>query len=139
MKRFVGAVAVVLLAAALLAGCGGITSPDLFIVYRSGKVPGAQLTLIVNDGGVVHCDNGPPLPISDPQLIQARAIQEELKETAAKHLVLPARAGSVLSYYLRDEDGTVRFADNSAGQTAVMRRLTLLVLQLAQGVCHRPL
>ena len=43
-----------LAACALLAGCGGITAPDLFIVQRSGSGPGAKLTLLVNEEGGVQ-------------------------------------------------------------------------------------
>ncbi len=74
-------------------GCGGgIASPDIFVVQRSGTIPGASLTLVVNDGGTVRCDGGPPRPISDSQLVLARGIQEELKAQASRHLVLPGEA-----------------------------------------------
>jgi hypothetical protein len=127
-----------LLAFLFLTGCGGgIISPDLFVVQRSGSVPGASLTLVVNDGGSVRCDGGPALAISDSQLVLARGIQEDLKEAAGRHLSLPARPGSVLSYYLRDQDGTVRFSDNSVGQSKVMRELQELVLEVGRGVCRR--
>ncbi len=128
----------------LAAGCGGgIAAPDLFIVQRSGSGPGARLTLLVNEEGGVHCYKepthpGPTLKLSDPQLVQARAIQEALKSPAEEHVSLPARPGSVLSYYIRDENGNVRFADNSAGQPKVFRSLALFVLQTAQQVCHLP-
>jgi hypothetical protein len=68
--------------------------------------------------------------------VQARAIQEDLREAAAEHVSLAPGAKSVLSYYLRDENGSVRFSDNSRGQPAVFRRLALFVLQTAQDVCH---
>ncbi len=42
----------------------------------------------------------------------------------------------MLSYYVRDVDGTVRFSDNSAAQPPVLRQLALFVLQTAQQVCH---
>jgi hypothetical protein len=45
----------------------------------------------------------------------------------------------VLSYYVREETGALRFSDNSVGQPHVMRRLALFVLQAAQRVCHLPL
>jgi hypothetical protein len=134
----------VLAAAAILAGCGGgIAAPDLFVVQRAGSAPGARLTLLIDEEGGVHCyqdldHRGPTLKLSDPQLVQARAIQEELKEPAEAHLSLPARPGSVLSYYLRDENGNVRFADDSTGQPKVFRNLALFVLQVAQQVCHLP-
>jgi hypothetical protein len=127
------------LAVALSGGCGGITAPDLFIVQRTGSVPGAALTLLVNEEGVVQCNGGPHVKLSDPALVQARAIQEDLKEPASKHTSLPARAGSVLSYYLRDEDGSVHFADNSQAQPKVFRNLALFVLQTAQQLCHLPM
>jgi hypothetical protein len=126
----------VALAVAAAAGCGGIEAPDLFLVQRTGSVPGAGLTLLVNEEGGVQCNGGRVLKLSDPQLVQARAIQEDLKGPASAHTSLPARAGSVLSYHLRDEDGSVSFADNSAGQPAVFRNLALFVLQTAQQVCH---
>ncbi|HYM44836.1 MAG TPA: hypothetical protein VES65_01575 [Solirubrobacteraceae bacterium] len=124
--------------AALIAGCGGIEAPDLFIVQRSGGVPGARLTLLVNEEGGVRCNGGPELKLSDPQIVQARAIQEELKSPASERLSLPAKPGSVLEYHLRDENGSVSFADNSAGQPKVLRNLALFVLQVAEGVCKLP-
>jgi hypothetical protein len=130
--------ALCLVAALAIGGCGGVRAADLFIVYRTGSSPQSRLTLLVNEEGGVHCNGGPTLKLQDPQIVQARAIQEELHEPASKHLSLPARAGSVLSYYLRDVDGTVRFSDNSAAQPRVLRQLALFVLQTAQQVCHLP-
>lgn len=122
----------------LLAGCGGITSPDLFLVQREGSTPHAKLTLLVTEEGVVQCNGGAHLRLSDPQIVKARAIQEEIKEQAAAHLSLPALAGSVFSYHLRDQDGTVHFADNSAHKPKVLQQLQLFVLQTAQQTCKLP-
>jgi hypothetical protein len=123
----------------VLAGCGGgIAAPDLFIVQRTGSAPGARLTLLVNEEGGVRCNGGRTLKLSDPLIIRARAIQEEIHEQASEHLSLPAGAGSVLSYRLRDENGTVRFSDDSPKQPKVFHELALLVLQIAQQVCHLP-
>jgi hypothetical protein len=136
MRR--GAIAALLTCATLVMGCGGVLSPDLFIVYRTGNVPGAKLTMLVNEEGIVHCNGGPPHHLSDPQVIEARTIQEDLKTPASRHQSLPAAARSVLAYYVRDQDGSVRFADNSPGQPAVMHKLALFVLSVAQGVCGLP-
>ena len=105
--------------ASVLGSCGGIKAPDLFIVERTGTVPGARLTLVVNEEGGVRCNGGRTLKLSDPQLVEARAIQEDLHDLASKHATLAPGAGSVLSYYLREESGTVRFSDNSSGQPHV--------------------
>jgi hypothetical protein len=121
----------------LAAGCGGVTAPDLFIVYRTGSTLQARLTLLVNEEGGVTC-NGRPVQqkLGDPQIVKAREIQEELEKPSSSHLSLPPRAGSVLSYYVRDEKGNVRFSDNSAGQPAVLHKLQLFVLQTGQEICH---
>jgi len=132
------ALAGALTCALLASGCGGITAPDLFIVTRTGASPQAHLTLLVNEEGGVSCNGGAELKLGDSQIIKARAIQEELHEEASKHLSLPAQPGSVLAYDLRDQEGTVKFADNSKDQPKVLRALALFVLETAQQVCHLP-
>jgi hypothetical protein len=133
------ALAAMLTVALLCGGCGeSVTLPDLFLVTRTGGTPDAKLTVLINEGGSVHCDGGPVHQLSDPQLIQARGVTEELNSPSAKHLSLPPRPGSVFSYYVRDAEGTVRFADNSAGAPAAFHHLALLVLEVQQRVCHLP-
>ena len=116
-------------------GCSGVVSPDLFIVYRSGSAPRAKLTMLVNEEGVVHCNKGPARHLSDPQIIEARTIQEGLEDPASQHESLPPKPGSVLSYYVRDANGSVRFSDNSAHQPSATRKLAAFVLTVAQSVC----
>jgi hypothetical protein len=140
-----------LLAALLLSACGGIKAPDLFIVKRtvagtaSGTGTGARgtLTLVVNEEGGISCNgvaskDGRKLKLSDPQLVEARAVQEDIQEQASSHTTLAPGAKSVFGYYLRDENGWVRFSDDSAGQPKVFRQLTLFVLRAAQQVCGLP-
>jgi hypothetical protein len=129
---------VVLVTGALVSGCGGIIAPDLFVVDRVGPGAGMHLTLLVNEEGTVHCNGVSAVKLSDAQIVQARAIQEDLREPASGRLSLPAAPGSVISYYVRDEAGTVRFSDNSPRQPAVLRRLALFVLQAARQNCHLP-
>ncbi len=137
--------AVALAVAAMMAGCGdNIELPDLFVVQRTGGSPGEVLTEVVNEGGGVRCEEsparvlGPTRQLSDPQLIQARGVTEELQAPSAKHLSLPPRPGSVFSYYVRDPEGRVRFADNSAEEPSALRHLALFVLEVAQKVCGLP-
>jgi len=122
-------------------GCGGL-SPDLFIVHRNGNVPGAKLTVLVNEEGAVQCNPNRAHPViyhlSDPQIIEARTIQEDLHDPASRNESFPAARGSVLSYYVRDQNGSVRFADNSPAQPVVTRKLARFVLNVAQGVCRLP-
>ena len=134
---------VVAAVAVVLGGCGGITAPDLFVVQRSGSDPAAKLTLLVNEEGGVSCNgvravSGHKLKLSDAQLVEARAIQEDLHDPASMRTALAPRPKSVLSYHVRDEAGSVSFSDNSAGQPAVFRRMALFVLRTARSVCHLP-
>ncbi len=127
----------------LLAGCG-VASPDLFVLHRSGSVPGARLTLLVNDGGTVRCNGGPPKTITSAQLIKARGAVDDLKGKpdtpgpATLATQLPARPNSILRYVVRDEDGTVAFSDTSAHQPKVFFQLAALTRELAQKVCGLP-
>jgi hypothetical protein len=128
-----------LIGALALGGCGGgVKAADLFIVYRSGTSAHASLSLLVNEEGGVQCNGGPTLKLSDHALVIAKATQEELQESASNHLSLAPRPGSVFHYYLRDENGTVHFSDNSAKQPGVLRQLQLFILETAQKVCHLP-
>jgi hypothetical protein len=122
--------------AAVLTACSGVASPDLFVVERSGTVAGAPLTMVVSEEGVVHCNRGPAHRLSDPAVIEARTIAEELQRPASHHLSLPARAGSVYGYRVRDVNGSVSFADNSTGQPVVLEHLQLFTLQTAERVCR---
>jgi hypothetical protein len=125
-----------------LAACG-TPSADLFVVQRTGTIPGAQLNLRVTDGGQVSCDGGDLRDISSAQLIEARAILEGLQGKkdeqgpADRNLRLPPRPGSTLSYRVRSEDGTVAFSDNSLGQPQAFYRLAKLTRDLAREVCGR--
>jgi hypothetical protein len=121
---------------ALSAGCAGVRAPDLLLIERSG--PGGRLTLLVDEQGGLHCNGARARALRDPQLIQARALQEELATPASEHLSLPARPGSVFAYRVREESGSVSFADNSAAQPKALRNLALFVLQVAQEECGLP-
>ena len=135
--RALAPLATALLAGATLAGsCGEILPADLFLVQRSGSVAGARLTLLVNEEGGVRCNGAEAGRLSDARLIEARAIKDDLDDPASEHLSLPARPGSVLTYDVRLEKGSVHFADNSSGQPQVLRRLALFVLRTAQERCH---
>lgn len=138
-QRSVVALAAPIAVAAVLAGGGcGVVSPDLFVLQRTGSIPGARLTLLVNDGGTVRCDGGPARPLPDPDLLKARALQSDLA-TDAKHAVrLAPGPGSVLSYRYRAPQGSVAFSDTSPGVRPEMDRLAAFARTVARDVCGRP-
>jgi predicted metal-dependent peptidase len=124
---------------ALAGGCAGIKAPDLFVVQRSGSVAGAQLTLLVNEEGGLHCNGRAAPKLSDPELIEARTIEEDMRDPASKRVHLGRGPAPVFSYSVRQEAGSVSFSDDSPGQPKVFRKLALFVLQTAQRECHLPL
>lgn len=150
MRRLVPAAAAVV--AALLLGACGTESADLFVVERTGTIPGARLTLRVQDGGEVTCNGRSAGMMSSDQLIDAREIVRELGGGAVdrqndktsdsgpldRDLVLPPARNSILRYTLRAEEGTVAFSDTSRGQPPSFYKAAKLVRDLAKGVCKLP-
>ena len=118
----------------LVAGCGG-ESGDLFAVERSGDIPGADLRLIVDDGGTLTCNDEKAKPLPDKLLLDARAIATDIEEPAQQSLNLKPGPQSILQYVVHTPDGTVRFADDSPGQPEVTQKVAYFARQAAQQVC----
>ena len=126
--------AVAALAAVGLAGCGA-GYPDLFVLNRTGTLPGAKLTLLVNDGGTVRCNGGAPRDLPDALLLDARDIVTSLDDEAHDDLVLPRPPGALLRYRLRDEAGTVTFSDIDAGRLPKLGKVIAFTRTVARDVC----
>ena len=117
-----------------VAGCG-TPSADLFVVQRTGTVPGARLTLLVSDGGTARCNGAEARSLGDDRLLTARRLERELRDEAERAVRLPRGPGSVLSYSVRLEEGTVSFSDTSPRVRPEMRELAGFVRDVARRVC----
>lgn len=143
MKRRLAALTLATLAVAAVAGCGG-PSADLYVLERSGSIPGAKLTMVVGDGGTVRCNGGKQYEISSDQLIDARAIVGDLngdeKEPGPARKSVNLKPGNYtnLRYNVRTEFGTVSFSDSSRPQPPAFFALAKLTRQLAKNVCGLP-
>lgn len=133
MRRLAPALAA-LAGVLMLAGCGA-AYPDVFLLTRSGSLPGARLTLLVNDGGTVRCNGGAERQLPARQLLDARRIAEDLSEQAHDDLTLPAPPDSVLRYRLRTEEGTVTFSDADAVRRPELAPVIVFARKVAQDVC----
>jgi hypothetical protein len=133
--RRAAAVALVVLAALATSACGS-EARDLFLVTRSGDVPGAQLTLRVTDDGRASCNGRPLVEITSAQLIAARESERDVEPRAKAQLRLAAGAQPVFSYRIRTEEGGVAWSDDSARQPAVLFKLAKLTRDVAKGPCH---
>jgi hypothetical protein len=118
-----------------LAGCGlNVQSPDLFKVTRVGA--GSQrLTLLVNDGGTIACNGGKPRSLPDPQLLQARDLATSLNDDVKAKRRFRAGAGSVFTYTVKVQNGTMSFPDTAASTRKELARLELFVVQAAADPC----
>lgn len=122
------------LALALLAGCGA-PSADLFEVVRSGKDKNANVRLLVSDDGTVRCNRGKPLAMGAKRLLDARQLARDLDKQAALGLELPRGPGSILSYRVRLEAGTVGFSDTSRGRPPTFNRVAAFSADVIERVC----
>jgi hypothetical protein len=119
---------------AMLAGCGlNVASADLFLLKRTG--PGRQLTLLVNDSGTISCNGAKPKPLPDQLLLQARTLADDLDKDAKSNLHPAAAPGSVFSYTVKLQDGTLSFPDTAAATRPELARAELFVVQAAQAAC----
>jgi hypothetical protein len=135
MRRWRLGSAVLAGAAALtVSGCGlAVQSADLFVLARTGQ--GSKLTLLVNDGGTIRCDGGKSKPLSDSFLIQARDLSVNLAGDAGKNLTLPAGPGTVFTYRIKLQPGTVTFSDRDTAHHPILAAAELFAAQAAQQAC----
>ena len=133
--RRAAAIAVVALAALTIGACGS-EARDLFLVTRSGDVPGARLTLPVTDDGRASCNGKPLVDVTSAQLITARESERDLAKPAKAQLRLAPGPQPVFSYRVRTQDGGVAWSDDSPRQPAVLFKLAQLTRGVAKGPCR---
>jgi outer membrane PBP1 activator LpoA protein len=119
--------------AVALAACGS-RPPDLFVVQRSGADPNANVELLVNDGGSVKC-NGAEHELDAERLLTARGLVHDLEQQAELGIELPRGSGSVLSYRVQMEAGTIAFSDRSPDVPATFQRLAAFSTDVIERVC----
>jgi hypothetical protein len=125
----------VALCAGLIAGCGlQAQAPDLFLLTRIGA--GQQQTLLVNSGGTVRCNGSGAKPLPDRLLLQARRLTGTLNRDARRHLHLAPRRGSVYSYRVKLQSGTITFPDTAGRTHPELAQLELLAVQILGGPCQ---
>ena len=117
-----------------LVGCGlGINSPDLFLLTRTGV--GDRLTLLVNDGGSIKCNDRAPRPLAEPLLLRARDLATALANDAKQRLSIPPSPRSLARFKIRLQEGTVSFPDTAGAQHPELARAELFTVQVAKDAC----
>jgi len=118
-----------------LAGCGSEPA-DLFDIARSGEDRNANVRLVVSDGGSVRCNRRKPVQLDAKRLLAARELARNLESQAALALELPRGRGTILSYRVRLEAGTIAFSDSSRGIPPTFNRLAGFTADVAERVCR---
>ena len=127
-----GALAVVL----LVGGCGTQQSADLFLIKRSGKIPGANLTLLVGDGGTVRCNGSAPKPLPNDLLLQARELTKQLAEDKNKPIPEIGVVNSIYDFKVTLGAGTVSWQDGNPGVPESFKQAAYFTRKVAKQVCQ---
>ena len=104
------------------------------MVQRSGADANANLELLVSDGGTVRCD-GEEHPLDADRLLTARQLNRDLARQAELSIEPPPGPGSVLSYRVELETGTIAFSDRSPGLPRTFQRLAAFTTDVSERVC----
>jgi len=120
----------------LSVGCGTQQSADLFTVERSGKIPGANLTLLVNDSGTVVCNGGKPQPLPSELLLDARDIARQLAADSSKPITGDPPINWIYRFQVQLGAGKLDWIDGSLGLPESYLRLSQFTRKVAKGPCH---
>jgi hypothetical protein len=134
VRRWAVTIALIAGTAGLAGGCGfNVELADLFLVTRTGQ--GTKLTMLVNDSGAVTCNGGKQRMLSSALLIQARDLSSDLANDGTDHLDLPVKPGTVFSYEIKVEQGTIRFSDRDTLHHPLLAQMELFTAEAAQQAC----
>ncbi len=134
MRRPAGLAVLIIAGALAITGCGfDVQSPDLFLLTRTGQGP--KLSLLVNDGGTIRCNGSKPKQITNMMLISARDLSDNLATDANKHLDLPPGPGTIFTFRIRLQQGTIVFSDRDTTHHKELAQAELFAVQAAQQVC----
>ncbi len=128
-------VLVSVMAALSLSACGlNVRSADVLLLTRTGQ--GTRLTLLIGDGGTISCDGRSPKPLSDSLLIRARDLAVNLAGDATRNLHLPAGPGTIFTYRIKLQTGTVVFSDHDTAHHPLLAQTEVFAAETAQQACN---
>ena len=118
-----------------LGACGfDVRSADVLLLTRTGQ--GSTLTLLINDGGTISCDGRAAKPLNDSLLIRARDLAVNLSADATSNLHLPAGPGTIFTYRIKLQAGTVVFSDHDTMRHPILAQAEVFAAQAAQQACN---
>jgi len=126
-------------AAALVAaasGCG-TPSPDLFMMQRTGTVPGAELKLLISDQ-TARCNDGPAKDLTSEQILEARDIRRDLIDVQEGLVDVPKPPpAQIFTFAVTTEHGRLRYSDTTQ-RPPILPRLSRFTRRVAIDTCGLP-
>jgi hypothetical protein len=122
-------------AALAFAGCGTQQSSDVFLVKRTGKIPGANLTLLVIDDGSVQCNGGKPKPLSNELLLKARDLNDQLAKDQSKPIPAIGVVNPIYNFTVTSGWGSISWEDGNPGVPESFKQLAYFTRQVAKKAC----
>lgn len=120
---------------ALALGACGTPPPDLFVVDRTGTVPGARLRLLVSDTSA-RCNDGSRRPLPSARILEAREITDDLLDLQRRKVTLPpSPPAQFFRFSVRTQEGTLRYGDTTT-RPQVLPRLSRFVRRVAIDLCR---
>lgn len=135
MRRRIPVVLLGIAAALSVVACGlKVRSADVLLLTRTGQ--GTTLTLLIGDGGTISCDAHSPKPLTDSLLIRARDLAVNLTGDATRNLRLPAGPGTIFTYRVKLQTGTVIFSDHDTAHHPLLAQTEVFAAETAQQACN---
>jgi hypothetical protein len=134
MRAALTAAAVV--AAAVLAGCGGDVGELMTISTHGGG--GDNHRFVVTGDGRASCDGGAERGLPSDHVLDAREVERELKDLAKRRAAYTAAPAGARRYVVTTDDGVVTWAEGARGAPPVVAKGIVLVQELKRDLCPGP-
>lgn len=101
-----------------------------------GGAAGAGQRIRLTGDGRASCNGGELRAIASQQLIDARAVERDVKHLAERATRIGRPRPGRRDYELRTKDGTVSWVEGAPGLPPELGKAALLELQLERGICR---
>ena len=125
--------AIVLAAAAALAGCGGTPGELITITESGGGEPPLRLTVRADSQG--SCDNGELRTLPSRLILDAREAERELAKPARDRATYSDGPRGARRYTATTNDGVVRWVEGARAAPEAVANATLLAKELERELC----
>ena len=127
------ALAAAIVAAALLAGCGGDVGELITISTHGGA--GDNHRFVVTGDGRGSCDGGEQRTLPSQHVLDAREVERKLKKEAKARATFRDGPAGARRYVAFTNDGVVTWVEGARGAPPEVAQAILLVQNLKRDLC----